>query len=205
MRRLLSAAVFLCVFPIAATAAEPQKLDCSTFPADSSHASLVKSLGADNVTTETVAGSAGQNAPTTVIYAKDKTKRAIVFWKDDAAKKGIAAILVRKDDKSDATGWTAGGLTIASTLADVEKANGQPFEIAGFGGDFGGYTGDWEEGKLDSILGQNCHLSLRFSLPAGVKPDVAKKVTGGDQFPSDGAEIVAAKPVISEITVEFPE
>ena len=204
MRQILSAAILLCAFPIAA-AAEPPQLDCSTFPADSSHASLVKSLGADNVATETVSGSEGQNVPTTVIYPKDRAKRAIIFWKDDAAKKGIGAILVRKDDKADATGWTAGGLTIASTLADVEKLNGRAFEITGFGGDFGGYTDDWEDGKLDTILGQTCHLSLRFSLAADVKPDVAKKVTGSDQFPSDGAEILAAKPVLSEIAVEFPE
>ena len=186
-------------------AAEPQKLDCSTFPAESSHESLVKTLGKDNVVTESIPGAEGQDTETTIVYPKDRTKRLAIFWKDEEAKKGIGAILLRQDDKADPVGWKVGGLDITSTLADVEKLNGKPFKITGFGWDYGGYSGGWDGGKLETMLGAKCTVSLRFTLPDDAKPEVAKKVSGENQFPSNGAAMKAAKPRLSEITVGYPE
>lgn len=186
-------------------AADPQKLDCSTFPANSSHASLEKLLGKANVVTESVAGAEGQDTETTVLYPKDRTKRLVIFWKDEEAKKGIGAILVREDDKADPVGWNVGGLDITSTLGDVEKLNGKPFKISGFGWDYSGYSGGWDGGKLETALGSGCRLSLRFTLPDDAKPEVAKKVSGENQFPSNGAAMKAAKPRLSEISVGYPE
>ncbi|MDR3493075.1 MAG: hypothetical protein P4L82_00595 [Ancalomicrobiaceae bacterium] len=202
MRQILIAALFISVGP---AAAEPQKLDCSTFPADASHESLVAALGKDNVAIESIPGAEGQDTETTVLYPKDRTRRLAIFWKDEEAKQGIGAILVRQDDKADPVGWKIGGLDITATLADVEKANGKPFQITGFGWDYGGYSGGWNGGKLETVLGPDCHVSLRFTLPDDVKSGVAAKVSGESQFPSNGAAMRAAKPRLTEITIGFPE
>ncbi len=68
--------------------AETQPLTCGGIPANSTATSLAKTYGTDNVVTQKVAGAEGAEVKTTVIFPKDKSKRLIVFWKDEAARKG---------------------------------------------------------------------------------------------------------------------
>jgi hypothetical protein len=41
------------------------------------------------------------------------------------------------------------GLTIGTSLAELEKMNGKPFRMAGFGWDYGGTVTNWADGALE--------------------------------------------------------
>lgn len=50
------------------------------------------------------------------------------------------------------TDWkTIGGVTVGSTLEDVENANGTGLSFKGFGNDYGGVVTEWYGGKLEGL------------------------------------------------------
>ncbi len=127
-RLAVTAALCLAASPVLAAT---QPLTCGGIPADATAASLGKTYGAANLATESVAGAEGASVKTTVIFPKDKSKRLIVFWKDEAARSGIDSLIVRRDDRANPTTWEVAGLTLASTLADIEKLKRQELQALG--------------------------------------------------------------------------
>lgn len=184
--------------------AETQPLTCGGIPANSTAASLAKTYGAANVVTQSVAGAEGAEVKTTVIFPKDKSKRLIVFWKDESARKGIDSLIVRRDDKANPTNWEIAGLTLASTLADIEKANGKSFQLSGFGWDYGGFVNEWNGGKLEKLAG-GCRLILRLEPGKDANPDATDKVSGDARFTSSDPNMKAAKPQLVELTLAYPD
>src|SRR5262249_17585108 len=78
-----------------------------------------------------------------------------------------------------ASDWTAPhGLKLGMALEDVEKANGKPFKLSGFGWDYGGLVVDWNKGALGNVA---CRTSGGFC-PAPDNSLVA--VGGGRNFQS---------------------
>lgn len=184
--------------------AETQPLTCGGIPANSTAASLAKTYGAANVVTQKVAGAEGAEVKTTVIFPKDKAKRLIVFWKDETARKGIDSLIVRRDDKANPTSWEIAGLTLSSTLADIEKANGKSFKLSGFGWDYGGFVTEWNGGKLEKLAG-GCRLIVRLEPGNDANPDAADKVAGDATFSSSDPNVKAAKPQLVELHLAYPE
>ena len=200
LRHLPVAGLALCLISAPALAGTP--LTCTTIPADSTFASLQKAFGAANVTTASVPGAEGQDVQTTVLFAKDKTKRIIVFWKNEKARKGIESLIVRRDETANPTNWDVNGLTVASNLADIEKLNGAAFEISGFGWDYGGFVTKWNGGKLQSLPG-GCQLMMRLEPGEDGNSAAIEKVSGESTFKSSDANMKAARPRITEITLSF--
>ena len=54
------------------------------------------------------------------------------------------------------------GIQTGESLQVVETANGGPFELQGFGWDYGGYVTDWKGGKIASPV-QSCDPLMRFA------------------------------------------
>lgn len=85
--------------------------------------------------------------------------------------------------------WTfANGLKQGMSLAEVEKINGKPFQVAGFGWDYGGYA-NFEGGKLEG------KLSVRFDIKTDDYPD---SVTGDRMVPSTHKALRALKPFVAD-------
>ena len=190
----------------AALAAPPARaadaLTCHTIPADASHASLQKLFGAANVATDTVEGAEGAEVQTTVLFPKDRAKRLIVFWKDETARKGISSLILRTAPGAEPTGWSIAGLTLKSTLADVEAANGKPFTLSGFGWDYGGFVTRWEGGRLQSAE-KGCTIQVRFEPGPGAAEAALAKVSGDGSFSSALPAMRAVKPRIVDLSLGF--
>jgi hypothetical protein len=208
---LLSGAAFLPGTALAADmpAAEPRILSCAApFTADATEASLKAAFGAENVEYKTVPGPEGTEMQATVIYPNDTARMVTVLWGDEANRARPVAITVQADYMADPEGmnpwkteilWkTPEGLRVGSTTADVEKVNGKPFLMSGFGWDYGGFAMGWEGGALDSLPG-GCSLSMRFSPTADTGPGA----TGDTQVASDSPDMVAAKARVTEITIGY--
>ena len=183
--------------------AEPLHLSCNALPVDATYASLQQKFGAENITTETIDGAEGEAVKVAVLFPKDKQKRMVVTWKDEEAQSAVAQISVKREADSVPTAWDANGLTLNSTLADVETLNGKPFTLTGFDWDYGGYAIQWNGGKLDTLF-DPCQIALRFEPDPGVKGAARAKVSGDKEFQSSNADMRAAKPKVAEILLSYP-
>lgn len=194
-------ALTVCGAAFSDAAPEPpakRQLDCKgPFASAATHASLVKHFGASNVAWEMVDGPEGSTYPVTAIYPKDPKLRIEVVWSDENARKNILSV----DVKSKKTLWVApGGLTIGMPMAEVERRNGKPFELAGFQWDMWGWVLDWKNGKLPLAAEKlGCsNLTVRFD-----ETGDSSKAMGEGPYASNTAGMRAAKPVVHSFGVGF--
>jgi hypothetical protein len=177
-------------------------LTCAApFTRDASAASLADAFGAANVTEQTIDGPEGEQLRATVLFANDPSRRVEVLWWDEAARRGLANASIQSPN----TVWRGpGDLAVGASLDDVAGANGGPFDIAGFGWDYGGVVLDWKDGRLAQTPDQPCTVQMQFN-PAPDAPEGAEeKVLGDSPFSSDSAEVRALRPRIWRMSIGYP-
>jgi hypothetical protein len=190
---------------------EVRTLACEgPFARDATEDSLKAAFGAANVEYKTVAGAEGMETQATVVFPNDPGRTVTVFWWDEAARAKPAMVQVQADFAGDPDGtnpwktdilWqSAQGIRIGSTLEQIETLNGKPFDVSGFGWDYGGFAVAWNGGTLETDEG-GCNLTVRFAPSADPVPDGA---LGDTQLKSDGAEMAAAKPRVTEFSIGYP-
>lgn len=185
---------------------QPNILDCTEFSKKMDEAALVKRFGRENVVNAKLDGAEGETTPGTVVYPKDPSRRLEITWWDTARRRGLSGITVR--GKSEWMVRTPGrardtvGLRIS--LAELEEANEKPFQISGFGWDYGGYATDWKDGKLDHMAG-GCSLSIRFDPDAKAPEKALAKVSGDKGIGSSEPALRTVKPTVSSVAVGWPE
>jgi hypothetical protein len=117
-------------------------------PANCTREAIRQAYGATNVVERNVYFAEGTELPGMVVFAGTKNELDIAW--DDEVSREVPAFMRTTTAGTDWT--TAGGITIGSTLAQVNAANGNPFEFSGFGWDYGGNVVDWKGGKLAGII-----------------------------------------------------
>jgi len=204
---LLALMAAACNQPAATTSAERQatsddeaavtlELTCEAF-ADLTGQSLASTYGAENITTQTLPGPEGESYTATVLYPNDPTRTLVIVWADPETQLRAASISAGEA----ASIWIGGhDLSVGDSIADVETANGRPFQLWGFGWDYGGFAVDWNGGALETPEG-SCGLSVRFSPSVDPVPDGA---LGDTQLKSDSPEMRGAKPRVTEFTIGYP-
>lgn len=111
-----------------------------------------------------------------------------VVWKKGAVGRRIEVIRVI------GRAWKfESGLAVGLTVADIERINGGPFKVSGFGWDYGGYA-RIETGALAA------GLLIRFRPGEGA---YSAEVTGEKEVASSNAALLAANPLVSEINLTF--
>lgn len=187
----------------AASAQQPYLLACrGPLARDGSEVALAKAFGASNVTRAAISVGEGMTELGTIVFAKDQKRRIDILWHDSARRSRPATISVAPGSTwriavPDAEPPIRQGIS----LAQVEAANGRPFEILGFGWDRGGHAGDWKGGRLAKPDG-GCELTLRFEPEPGF---LAMDAISGDRpFSSADARIRAVKPVVVEVRLNWP-
>ncbi len=187
-------------------APQPQILDCAEFSKKTDEAALVKRFGRENVVNAKLDGAEGETTPGTVVYPKAPSRRLEVTWWDTSRRRGLSGITVR--GKSECVVRTPGKaretVGLRTSLAELEEANERPFQISGFGWDYGGYATSWKGGKLDHMAG-GCSLSIRFDPDARAPEKALAKVSGDKDVGSSEPALRAAKPFISSVAVGWPE
>jgi hypothetical protein len=140
--------------------------------------------------------------PGNILFSNDPKRRLEVLWHDSARRSRPSSIRVAPEAiwRIDVPGALP-PIRHGMMLAEVEEANGRPFEILGFGWDRGGHAGNWKGGRLAKPDG-GCELSLRFDPEPGF---LAMDAISGDRpFSSADARMRAVRPVVVEIRLNWP-
>lgn len=108
----------------------------------------------------------GVTAEGVVLFPNDPKRTLHLYWDLDTNLDRPAFVRVIGDGNlKDGTFWkTADGITIGSSLAEVEKANGGPFDMFAFGSEYPGAVVDWKGGKLET-LGMTFQPPQRVAMP----------------------------------------
>lgn len=141
--------------------------------ANSTRADLVRLFGAANLKDGTLYEAEGEEVPGSVLFPKDPQRRLEILW----TKRKRVATLKFYGQRS--VWHTAEGITLGTSLAQLEKLNGKPFKFSGFGWDYGGQILDWQGGKLKTVL-----KDVWTDLDAGPQ-DNTTGVSGDSEFFSD--------------------
>jgi hypothetical protein len=127
------------------------------------------------------------------VFPDQPEKRVEVFWSQEDPKK--VQIIQIHGAKSE---WkTAQGVTLGTTLQELEKINGKPFDIMGLGWDFGGTVSDWKGGALQG-------MTLRCDEPTGqISEEESASISGDQVVQSNLPAMQKANPRVTKIVVSF--
>ena len=172
--------------------------------ANSAESDLVQLFGADNVQpSASIDVGEGMTEPGTVIFPNDPSKTAVIFW-TDSTRAAPAVVRVR----SVGTRWkTDKGITIGTSLRALQKINGRPFVISGFGWDYGGTVVDWRGGRLsgrDPSQIATTRLTIRLGVDSSRQEMPAyKHVIGDKDFSSANDAMQTLNPNVYELQYVF--
>jgi hypothetical protein len=176
--------------PAPAAAAPELKLGCAApFTPDATAGTLAAMFGAENVVPESLPGPDGITLNITAIYPKDPKRRIEVTFQNEEARTGLIAAEVKNLDSD----WYGpGDIQTGESIDVVEAANGGPFELQGFGWDYGGYVTDWKGGKL-AHPAPKCRTVMRFASDSSDASIVGEGPRASDlpAMKASGAKVVS--------------
>ncbi|MBI4543407.1 MAG: hypothetical protein HY705_10280 [Gemmatimonadetes bacterium] len=160
---------------------------------------LLDRFGPEEVARDTIYLGEGEWAVGTVLFPGDSLREIEIEWEDADARRSPLVITLR----GTAAVWrTREGVTLGRSLRDLEALNGRPFELAGWGWDYGGSDCSWGGGRLAAPL---ANVRLGFS-EAGLSdlPDAEQHVLSGDSCRSSAMRpMQRLNPVVVEIRIVF--
>lgn len=193
-------ALVLLASPALAQTTPPQEgaITCaSPVSSDDTERSLKQRYGKD-AEMQDLSGAEGETYKGLVLFPKAMDRRIEISFSENNAKRASGLTL---RDTARTSRWNVSGITIGSSLADVQKANGKPFLVAGFEWDYGGFVTDWKGGALGRPMQGGCTVTIRFDRKSGAP----KSLLGdGVKVASDNATLTKWAPVVAEIGVNFP-
>jgi hypothetical protein len=145
----------------------------------------------------------GEFWPGTVLFPEDSLRRAEVTWRDTAGRRRPWYIRLAGTRSV----WHVNGhIRLGTTLRELERLNGKPFTMSGYGWDYGGRVMDWNGGALDTLLHQ-ADSRIRFSLfpdSAGLETRAYSQISGDRTYSSALPALQQLNPDIWEIFLDFP-
>lgn len=199
VRRLLTAAC--CLIGTTTLAAETTFECKGPFGRDASHAKLASKYGAANIATEY---DELADADATILFPNDPGRRLKLLWKDRKGRRNLGYISIGGHSS-----WSVAGVTIGTSLIELERLNDGSFKLNNFDGDYSGAITDWLKGRFDTPLSGGCmfgaSVGIDEHLAEAVKKALDKEVTPNGSLLSSGMGLHAAKPMVIEIIVSFPK
>lgn len=172
---------------------------CSgVFAKNSTHLKLALKYNSRNVAYGEVDGADGSKLNASIVFPNDPKRRLEVLWNNEAARSDTSVISINGKSQ-----WIAPkGLKLGLAIAALEKANGRPFKLTGFGKDGAASVAGWENGALSSLPG-GCKIGIRLFADAKT-PEAARNAVAGDgEFLSNDARVRAVKPTVGEILIGY--
>ncbi len=161
---------------------------------------LARAYGFGNVRTGDVNIGEGVVEQGTLVFPDEPTKRAAVLWKDLSNKRMPERVQITGSK----TLWkTAQGITLGTSLRELERVNRRAFVLTGFGWDYGGTIVSWEGGALARAFATGGRIILRLRAASGVTPAVLRPVTGDRLFRSNHATMQRLNPRVYQMIIEF--
>ena len=139
---------------------ERRTLDCeAAFPPDASSTSLAAQFGSEHVVKADISVGEGSFEAGSVIYANSAEDRVEILWKDPREQRTPRTVGILGEESH----WsTVHGVTLGVDLKTLERINGQPFTLLGFGWDYGGTVVSWSGGLLDAPS-RGCKILVRLA------------------------------------------
>lgn len=129
-----------------------------------------------------------------LVYPDDSRNLLQIYWDNEID--SIRPAFIRIVGDSSGTDWkTNDGITIGTPMSEIQRLNGKPFFVSGFGMDYGGYPMGWNDGKFSTSV-----LFRFLPTASGAGFD---KIQGEGTYSSDMPEMVAAKPVVRNMLFRF--
>lgn len=168
------------------------------FGKDSSHLKLAVKYNSRNVAFGQVDGPDGSKIPASILFPNDPRRRLEVLWNNEAARTDTQVIAINGKSQ-----WSAPkGLKLGLAIATLEKANGRPFKLSGFGADGAASVLGWDGGALASLPG-GCKIGVRL-FEDSKSPEAARSAVAGDkELPSNDPGLRAVKPTVGEILIGY--
>jgi hypothetical protein len=185
-------------YPPAQSPAQPARaVTCGgAFAKDSSHLKLATAYKPENIVFTEVDASEGKKLMATVLFPKDPKRRLEVWWDNETSRSGTYLIVINGQST-----WTAPkGLKLGLQIAQLERLNGKPFKLKGFGSGSEASVSDWQGGALESIAG-GCKVGV--SMRADPKASADAVGEAGSELASTDAAVKAIKPAVAEIIVGY--
>jgi hypothetical protein len=170
----------------------------ATIAAKTSQAELRERFGESSISSTRVELGEGETSPGTVLFPSDSLRRVEIVWQDTLERRRPARIIIRGSQSR----WQVGpGITLNTSLQELEKLNGKPFTLAGFGWDYAGVVTNWNGGALDSSLaGVKLYLDPG---PAQYQSAPYSQVLGDQDYSSDLPAMQQLSPRVGTIYVDF--
>lgn len=168
-------------------------------------ADLIKAYGADAVRTPAeITMTEGEVMPGAILFPNDPTQRLEIIWNDPANQSSPFRAILRKGS----TKWQLPhGLGIGISLDSLERLNGKPISLLGFGWDYEGMIVDWNDGRLTALRAPQGGMMLRLELDQNAFEKLLeeeKKAISGDQTLSSNLPTLAKLNLkVSEIIMEY--
>ncbi|WP_247236210.1 hypothetical protein [Telluribacter sp. SYSU D00476] len=171
----------------------------------STEANLIEHLGAENVRRDTIYIGEGEYRIGTTLF-KGTPDEAQILWKDTVnwARPELVRIIPATQPQN--SQWQVqGGVHIGATLKETERLNGKPFELYGFGWDYGGTVVDWKGGKLTYSRNGKSYLGAIFvyEYKEAEQDLLAEKVMGDSRFMSSNPAMQQLNPHIYSLEIRF--
>lgn len=190
-----------------ATHDEALPFSCETFAAGTSAADLAARFGAKNVTRGMVpfGGAEGDENPGTVLFAAQPNARLLIYWRDTPSLRYPMLVAAQTTHSR----WqSTAGISIGTTLKEIERLNRRPFEMVGFGMDGGGTIISWSGGRLDEQNSKGCRVRFRLAYAHDASRSAefdkyAIQVNGGDEFSSRHPALQALNPRVAEMFIQY--
>jgi hypothetical protein len=164
----------------------------------SKEADLEKRYGATEVKRTRIELGEGETTPGTLLFPGDSLKRAEIVWHDTLSRSRPARVILRGNQSV----WKVGpGISLGTSLQELERINGRPFTLAGFGWDYAGVITEWGGGRLDSALaGVKLYLDPG---PAQYESAPYSQVLGDRDYSSSLPPMQQLNPRVAQIFVDF--
>lgn len=131
--------------------------------------------------------------PNTILFAETKNEVEFV-WNDTIKFENLNFIRITKKN----TDWkTKDGITIGTSLIDLEKLNGKPFKFLGFDFDGHGWIFSWENGSL-----HNRKLDVYLDYNPDKDGRLYDSLTGDQQILSNSKFAQKANPIVQRIELK---
>ncbi|MCB9082337.1 MAG: hypothetical protein H6555_11575 [Lewinellaceae bacterium] len=109
---------------------------------------LIQTFGAENIKKQPIYIAEGYEMPGYIIFPDTPSELEVVYDTTVAMDKPAFIRISRAD-----TQWkTDQGITLGTTMAELQAINGKPFLFYGFGWDYGGAVTNWNDGAISSDL-----------------------------------------------------
>lgn len=161
-------------------------------------------FGSKNVVDQDVTVGDEGPMPGTVVHGRHPAESLVIIWHEDRFLASIFFCFPQPPTgiRQESCRWhTQEGISFGTSLKQLEKLNGRPFKLLGFGWDEKGTVLSWEGGDLEHALQGRCgELSLH------VVPEESREALRGDRlFTSDIAGMQVLNPRVRRMNVGFHE